>query len=74
VTLAVVLTLIGLIATIALIIRVLLDQPGGSLDTAAGGYIGLIAVVALLAAGLMSLRQEGILERDGPGEIPTLSI
>ena len=74
VTLAVLLTVLGLIATIALIIRVLLDQPGGSLDTAAGGYIGLAAVVALFAAGLMSLRQEGILERDGPGEIPTLSI
>ena len=68
------LTVLGVIATIALIIRVLLDQPGGSLDAAAGGYIGLAAVLALFAAGLMSLRQEGILERDGPGEIPTLSI
>jgi hypothetical protein len=74
VTLAVVLTILGLIATIALIIRVLLDQPGGSLDTVAGGYVGLAAAAALLVAGLMSLRQEGILERDGPGEIPTLSI
>lgn len=74
VTVAVLLTVLGLIVTIVLVIRVLLDQPGESLDTAAGGYIGLAAGAALFAAGLMSLRQEGILGRDGPGEIPTLSI
>lgn len=71
---AVLLTVFGLITTIALIVRVLLDQPGGSLSTAAGGYVGLAAAAGLLAAGLMSLRQEGILDGDGPGEIPTLSI
>lgn len=73
-TIAVFVVVLGVISTLLVLHRVVIDPPGSFLDTCAGAYVGLAACAAVFAGGLLSLRQEGILERDGPGEIPTLSI
>jgi membrane protein implicated in regulation of membrane protease activity len=72
VTLTVLTSLLALICLIAMIVRVL--DPPDSLDLRAGALIGLAATAALLIGAVQSMRVEGILDRDGPGEIPTLSI
>lgn len=72
ITVTVLTSLIALICLIAVVIRTL--DPPGSLELRAGALIGLVATAALLIGGVQSMRQEGILDRDGPGEIPTLSI
>ena len=67
-----ILTPVALVTATATLVRVL-HPPRGS-SRAAGAYVGLAAAVAVLAAATRSLRQEGILERDGPPEIPTLTV
>ena len=70
VTLAVILTVLGLVCTVALIIRVLLDQPGAGLDTAAGGYLGLVAAVAVFAGAVHVAAPGGDPRRRRPGRDP----
>ena len=67
---------VGLITLIALIYRVLINEPGPNsvIDQRAGAFVGLIAALAIVAGGYLSLREEGIREADGPGEIPTIPL
>jgi hypothetical protein len=39
-----------------------------------GAWLELIAAAGLLAASLLALRQEGTLERDGPGVVPVVEL
>lgn len=59
----------ALITVLALIYRVLINQPGlgGVVEARAGAYVGLLSAVVLFYGAWRSLRQEGILERTGPG-------
>ena len=76
VTFSVIVTVFALITTLALIYRVLINPPGSgnAIDQKAGAFVGLVAAVVILVGGYLSMRQEGILERDGPGEIETISL
>jgi hypothetical protein len=50
-------TLVGLIATIWVLVSVLV-KPGGALQNCYGSWVGLAATVAVLVAGWLSLRDE----------------
>jgi hypothetical protein len=67
---------LGLVTSLALIYRVLINQPGPNnlIDQKAGGYVGLAAALVLTWGAYLSMRQEGTLERDGPGEIETIRL
>jgi type II secretory pathway component PulM len=69
VTLSVIVTVLGLITVLALIYRVLIDPPA---HERAFAYLGLLSALVLAYGGYASMRQEGIAERDGPGEIPVI--
>ncbi len=76
VSLSVVVTVVALITVIALIYRVLINEPGPDslIDQKPGAYIGLIAMLAIVFGGFLSLREEGVREADGPGEIETIPL
>jgi uncharacterized membrane protein len=50
-------TLVGLLASIWVLIRVL-AKPGGALEHCYGSWLGLAATVAILVAGWLSMRDE----------------
>ncbi|HLY48623.1 MAG TPA: hypothetical protein VKR21_05450 [Solirubrobacteraceae bacterium] len=63
-------SVLGAVASVWLIVRVLISPPGGR---EIGGWIGLLASAVIAYAGFASLRLEGIAQVDGPAEIPTVS-
>jgi peptidoglycan/LPS O-acetylase OafA/YrhL len=69
VTLSLIVAVLGVITVLALVYRVLVNP----LDHEQGGAIlGLISSIALAYGGYLSLREEGISRKDGPGEIPVV--
>lgn len=64
-------TVIALPALVWLLFRVVID-PGAHQQ--AGAWVGLAAGAGLLAGSFVSLRQEGILDRDGPQQIPLVEL
>jgi hypothetical protein len=70
VTMSVVVFILGLLSTIWLVVRVVLDPPGGR---DAGGWVALVSAVVLTWAAWRSLSTEGIAPEDAPAEIPVLS-
>ncbi len=75
VTFSVIVTVLALITTLILIYRVLINVPGADsvVDQRAGAYLGLLSACAVLYGGFRSMRIEGVAERDGPGEIETVT-
>ncbi len=75
-TLSVIVPVVALITFIPLIYRVLINEPGPDslIDPRAGAFIGLLATLAIVGGGYLSLREEGVREVDGPGEIPTIPL
>ena len=71
VSLSVIVTVLGIITVLALIYRVLIDAPA---HEQAAAYLGLLSAVGLAYGAYLSLRQEGILRRDGPQEIPVIGL
>jgi hypothetical protein len=67
-------TLLGGLTTLVLIFRVLIDVPGPNdvVTRDVGGFVGLVASIAITWAGSRSLRAEGIAPQDGPQDIPTI--
>ena len=76
VCLTVALVLLGIVCTVALINRVVISEPGGYSDVTQrqGAFVGLFSAMVLLAGAYRSLRLDGILPEDGPGEIETLRL
>ena len=76
VTLSVLVFVVALITLIALIYRVLINEPGPNslIDQKPGAFIGLIATLAITIGAFLSMREEGIAAADGPAEIPTISV
>lgn len=76
VSFSVIVTVLALIAVLVLVYRVLINEPGADsiVDQRPGAYLGLASGIAILYGGFASMRQEGIEERDGPGEIPVASL
>jgi hypothetical protein len=74
VTLSVILTALGLLSSLALIYRVLINVPGSDsvVDAKVGAYLGLAVALAILYGGYTSLRREGISPEDAPTEIETI--
>ena len=71
VTVCVLASILGALSTIWLIIRVLIDPPGGR---GIGGWIGLLGAAAIAYGGYASVRKEGIARVDAPTEIPTVDL
>ena len=57
-SLSVIAVTLGLITTIALLWRVVIDTPGSRTSTSGGGWIALIAGLALFGGAVWSLREE----------------
>ena len=76
VSLSLVGVVVALITLIALIYRVLINEPGSDslIDQKTGAFVGLIAMLAIVGGGYLSLREEGVREADGPGEIDTIPL
>jgi hypothetical protein len=66
--------LLGGLTALVLIYRVLINVPGPNdvVSRDAGGYVGLLASIAIGFAGYRSLREEGIAPQDAPKDIPTI--
>jgi hypothetical protein len=84
VSLSVITTVLGAVAVVLVLWRIL-DPPGVSGLPAiiaphvsrtlkAGAFLGLAATIGIAVGGYRSLRQEGILGRDGPEEIETVHL
>jgi hypothetical protein len=71
VTVCLLASLLGGLSTIWLIVRVIIDPPGGR---GIGGWIGLIGAAAIAYGGYRSVRMEGIARVDAPTEIPTIDL
>jgi hypothetical protein len=69
VTMSVVVFILGLLSTIWLVFRVVLDPPAGRNG---GGWVGLISAVVLTWGAWRSMSTEGIAPEDAPLEIPVL--
>jgi cytochrome bd-type quinol oxidase subunit 2 len=69
VTLSMIVAVLGLITVLALIYRVLISPPA---HEQAGAFLGLLSAIGLAYGGYLSLREEGIAQRDAPREIPVV--
>jgi hypothetical protein len=74
-TMSVIVTVLAILTALALIYRVLINEPGADnlVEQKAGAFVGLISAIALNYGGYQSLRQEGIAAGDAPVEIETVS-
>jgi hypothetical protein len=74
VALSVAVTVVAIPTALALIYRVLINQPDGSGGVKVGAFVGLASALALAYGGYESMRQEGIAPRDAPAEIETIRL
>jgi hypothetical protein len=74
VSMSVIVTVLGLITALALIYRVLINEPGPNslVEQKAGAFVGLISAIVFVYGGYESMRREGIAAKDGPSEIQTV--
>jgi succinate-acetate transporter protein len=72
----VILTVLALLTSLALAYRVLINVPGSNsiVDRKAGGFVGLLATIAIFYGGYASMREEGLPERDARTEIETVRL
>lgn len=87
VSLSVIALVLGLVATVVILLRIL-DPPAasglpsgfGSLapelqpTLKLGAWVGLVSAIGITAGSYLSMREEGIRESDGPGEIETVTL
>jgi hypothetical protein len=73
-SLSVIVLVLGIVLTVILLIRVVIDLPGPDelVSARAGAYLGLAGAVAIAAGGFLSLRQEGVARFDERTEIETV--
>jgi hypothetical protein len=76
VTLSVLVTVLGLITVLVLIYRVLINEPGNDavVEQEAGAFVGLASAIAIVIGGYLSMRDEGIADKDAPADIETVSM
>lgn len=70
VTASALVTLFGVLTVLALIYRVLINTPG---PRKLGGIVGLVAALAILIGGYLSMREEGVAPGDEIKDIPTVT-
>jgi hypothetical protein len=76
VTFGVIVMVLGLVTTVALIYRVLIDVPGASsiVERKAGGFVGLVASIAIFSGAYLSIREEGLAPQDEHTEVELVSL
>ena len=76
VTISMITTLLGLLSSLALVYRVLINVPGPDdlIDLRVGAYVGLASALVIVYGGFESLRREGIASKDAPDDIETVSL
>jgi Mn2+/Fe2+ NRAMP family transporter len=74
VTFSMIVTVLSLLALLGLLWRVLIDPPGSPLDERYGAYVSLIAALAMFYGGFLSMRQEGVADRDARTQIETVRL
>jgi hypothetical protein len=76
VSISVILTVVGLLNLVALIYRVLINVPGSDslVERKPGGFIGLVAAIAVLYGAYRSLREEGLSPGDARTEVETVHL
>jgi hypothetical protein len=76
VSVSVIVTVLALLTVLVLIYRVLINEPGSDavIEQKPGAFVGLASAVAIAVGGYLSMREEGIAERDAPPEIETVSL
>ena len=76
VCLSVIVTVLGVLTALVLVYRVLINVPGPDelVAAKAGAYLALASTLGIVVGGYASMRREGILPEDGPGEIPTVAL
>jgi hypothetical protein len=69
-------TVLAVLLLLALIYRVLVNQPGASsvIEAKTGAYAGLVFSAAIVVGGYLSLREDGISPKDAPAGIETLRL
>jgi len=72
-SLSVIVTVLALLTLIALFFRVVIDVPGDQAREA-GAWLALASAAAMVYGAFLSLRTEGVADRDGPGEIETVRL
>jgi succinate-acetate transporter protein len=73
-TISAITIVLGFITVLALLYRVLINEPGPDnlVEQRAGAYVGLLSAIALAYGAYQSLRQEGVAAKDAPAEIETV--
>ena len=76
VTLSVIVTVLGVLGALVLIYRVLINEPGNdaAIGQKAGAFVGLASAIAIVIGGYLSMRDEGIADKDTPAEVETVSV
>jgi cytochrome bd-type quinol oxidase subunit 2 len=69
VALSVIVTVLGAITVLALIYRVLINPPS---HEQAGAFLALLSAIGVAYGGFLSMREEGIADRDAPRDIPVV--
>ena len=75
VTLSVIVTVLGVLTMLVLVYRVLINEPGSDavVDQKAGAFVGLASAIAIAVGGYLSMRDEGIADKDAP-DLETVSL
>lgn len=76
VSLSVIVTVLGLLTTLFLLYRVLINEPGPDsiIEQKVGAFIGLVSAIAVFYGGYASMREEGLADSDAPASIETVTL
>jgi hypothetical protein len=76
VSLSVIVTVLAFLTSLALLYRVLINEPGPDslVEQKPGAFVGLLAAIVIVYGGYRSMRQEGIADKDAPAEIETVRL
>ncbi len=76
VSLTVIVTGLGLLTSLALVYRVVIDEPGGysNINQRFGAFAGMFSAIVITIGGYRSLRTDGIAPEDAPQEIETVRL
>lgn len=76
VTFGVILMVLDLVTTLALIYRVVFDVPGADslVERKAGGFVGIVAAIAMLYGAYLSIREEGLAPEDENTEVERVAL
>jgi hypothetical protein len=73
---SVIASVLALLTVLALIYRVLINEPGNDslVQQKAGAFVGLVSAVTIVYGGYRSMRDEGVADRDAPSSIETVRL